>query len=89
MTYRAYASPIFQSPIPPGRRSYHLKRASPERPQVTTQKPRSRTDSAQAKRFIEAAREAGCSEDEAEIRENMKRFALVQPKPTLKPQPPK
>ena len=44
---------------------------------MKNQKPRSRTDSAQAKRFIEAAREAGCSEDEAEIRENMKRIASV------------
>jgi hypothetical protein len=34
-----------------------------------------RKDTAQSKRFIEAAREAGCSEDEAEIRENMKRIA--------------
>jgi hypothetical protein len=29
----------------------------------------------QRDRFIEAAREAGCSEDEAEIREEMKRIA--------------
>jgi len=49
---------------------------------MRSQKPRSRTDSAQAKRFIEAAREAGVSEDEAEIRENMKRIATVRPKPT-------
>jgi hypothetical protein len=35
----------------------------------------------QAKRFIEAAREAGCSEDEAEIRENMKRIAKAKPAP--------
>ena len=33
----------------------------------------------QAKRFIEAAREAGCSEDEAEIRGTMKRLAPVKP----------
>ncbi len=32
-------------------------------------------DRAQANRFIKAAREAGCSEDEAEIRENMRRIA--------------
>lgn len=37
--------------------------------------------SAQSKRFIEAAREAGCSEDEAEIRENMKRIAPVKETP--------
>ena len=36
-------------------------------------------DRAQAKRFIDAAREAGCSEDEAEIRENMKRIATAKP----------
>jgi hypothetical protein len=30
---------------------------------------------AQSQRFINAAREAGCSEYEAEIRENMKRIA--------------
>jgi hypothetical protein len=29
----------------------------------------------QAQRFIEAARSAGCSEDEAEIRDNKKRIA--------------
>jgi hypothetical protein len=33
--------------------------------------------SQQSQRFIEAAREAGCSEDEAEIRENMRRIARV------------
>lgn len=32
---------------------------------------------AQSERFIEAAREAGCSEDEAEIRESMKRLATA------------
>ena len=38
---------------------------------------------AQARRFIDAAREAGCSEDEAEIRESMKRVASVKiTKPT-------
>ena len=31
----------------------------------------------QRERFVEAAREAGCSEDEAEIRETMKRIAAV------------
>ena len=33
----------------------------------------------QSDRFIDAAREAGCSEDEAEIRENMKRIAASKP----------
>jgi hypothetical protein len=42
------------------------------------------TSSNQAKRFIEAAREAGCGEDEAEIRENMKRIAKAKPKPDAK-----
>jgi len=46
--------------------------------------PRGRTDSAQAKRFIEAAREADCSEDEAEIRENMKRIASAKTAPEKK-----
>jgi hypothetical protein len=36
-------------------------------------------DHAQAKRFIDAAREAGCSEDEAEIRENVRRLATPKP----------
>jgi DNA-binding IclR family transcriptional regulator len=44
----------------------------------TPNKPR--RDVAQAKRFIAAAREAGCSEDEAEIRENMRRIASAKPK---------
>jgi hypothetical protein len=35
----------------------------------------------QSQRFIEAAREAGCSEDEADIRENMKRIAKVKTAP--------
>ena len=39
--------------------------------------PRARKDTAQAQRFIAAAREADCSEDEAEIRENMKRLAVA------------
>jgi hypothetical protein len=41
--------------------------------------------SAQSKRFIEAAREAGCSEDEAEIRENMKRIAKAKAPGKLAP----
>jgi hypothetical protein len=40
---------------------------------------KSTKQTAQAKRFIEAAREAGCSEDEAEIREAMKRIAQAKP----------
>lgn len=36
-----------------------------------------KNESAQRDRFIDAAREAGCSEDEAEIRETMKRLAPV------------
>jgi hypothetical protein len=37
-------------------------------------------NSAQAKRFIEAAHEAGASEDEAVFRENLKRLAKAKPK---------
>ena len=41
-------------------------------------KPATKADQeAQRERFIEAAREAECSEDEAEIRETMKRIAAV------------
>jgi hypothetical protein len=43
-----------------------------------------RPERAQAKRFIEAARAAECSEDEAEIRENMKRIASAKPVPSTK-----
>jgi len=39
----------------------------------------------QAQRFIEAARAAGCSEDETEIRENMKRIAAAKPVADKKP----
>ena len=35
---------------------------------------------AQSARFIKAAREAGCSEDEAEIRETMRRVASAKSK---------
>jgi len=42
-----------------------------------TQTPRIRKDTAQAKRFIEAAHEAGCSEDEAEIRNSVRRIVEV------------
>jgi hypothetical protein len=41
-----------------------------------------RDNANQAKRFVEAAREAGCSEDEAEIRENMTRIAKAKSKAT-------
>lgn len=34
---------------------------------------------AQSSRFVAAAREAGCSEDEAEIRENLRRIASPKP----------
>ncbi len=40
-----------------------------------TRKTSSGAEGAQAKRFIDAAREAGCSEDEAEIREAIGRIA--------------
>ena len=46
---------------------------------VSSRPQKSLTSSQQAKRFIDAAREAGCSEDEAEIRENMKRIAKARP----------
>lgn len=36
-------------------------------------------DRAQQQRFIEAAREAGCSEDEAETVENLKRVFTAKP----------
>jgi hypothetical protein len=50
-------------------------------PQSVAQ-PRPHRTSDQRSRFIEAAREAGCSEDEAEIRENMKRIAKAKPAQT-------
>jgi hypothetical protein len=44
-------------------------------------------DKAQAKRFIEAAREAGASEDEAVFDENLKRVAKSKPpKPDRDPE---
>ncbi len=51
---------------------------------ASSPKRKSTISSQQAKRFIDAAREAGCSEDEAEIRENMKRIAKARPKPDAK-----
>ena len=44
-------------------------------PSMKSKKPEVQKPNNQRDRFIEAAREAGCSEDEAEIRENMKRIA--------------
>ena len=41
-------------------------------------------DEAQQKRFIEAARKAGASEDEAVFGENLKRVATAHPKADLK-----
>jgi hypothetical protein len=38
------------------------------------------SDPKQRQRFIEAAREAGASEDEAVFRENLKRIAKAKPK---------
>jgi hypothetical protein len=46
-------------------------------PKATSRKP----DKAQRDRFIEAAREAGASEDEAVFDENLKRVAKAKPKP--------
>jgi hypothetical protein len=40
----------------------------------------------QSQRFIEAAREAGASEDEAVFDENLKRVAKPKPTPGVKPQ---
>lgn len=45
---------------------------------MTASAPR-KTESSQADRFKKAAREAGCSEEEAEIRENLKRIAKAKP----------
>jgi hypothetical protein len=49
---------------------------------------RKTTDSkkAQSRRFIDAAREAGASEDEAVFRENLKRLAQHKPKEDREPQ---
>ena len=44
--------------------------------------PAAKPDRAQRQRFIEAAREAGASEDEAVFTENLKR--VVKPKPETK-----
>lgn len=40
----------------------------------------------QSKRFIDAAREAGASEDAAVFRENLKRLASAKPKEEREPQ---
>lgn len=42
-------------------------------------------DKNQRQRFIDAAREAGASEDEAVFRENLKRLATAKPKETKRP----
>jgi hypothetical protein len=49
-------------------------------PQSVAQ-PRHLLPSDQRSRFIDAAREAECSEDETEIRENMKQIATAKPLP--------
>ena len=41
--------------------------------------------SAQSKRFIKAAREAGASEDERELDENLRRIATAKPETEDKP----
>jgi len=51
-----------------------------------TAAPRKRKDTAQANRFIKAAREAGCSEDETEVRESLRRVVSAK---IDKPTPPK
>ena len=43
---------------------------------------------AQSRRFIEAAREAGCSEDEAVFDENLKKIARHKPLATRSPASP-
>jgi hypothetical protein len=43
----------------------------------------------QSERFIEAARKAGCSEDEAVFDENLKKIARHKPPVTSKPAPPR
>jgi hypothetical protein len=43
-------------------------------------------DKAQRQRFIDAAREAGASEDEAVFRENLRRLAKAKPKEDPEPQ---
>jgi len=49
-----------------------------------------KTDSkAQSRRFIEAAREAGCSEDEAVFDENLKKIARHKPPPGAPSEPKK
>jgi hypothetical protein len=42
---------------------------------------RKKVDDDQRERFIKAAREAGCSEDEAVFDENLKRIASAKPTP--------
>jgi hypothetical protein len=54
-----------------------------QKPKRKSAKPRA--DKAQAKRFIEAAREAGASEDEAVFDENLRRVAKTKPKEDREP----
>lgn len=49
---------------------------TPER-ELPSRKPKEKT---QRQRFIDAAREAGASEDEAVFRENLKRLAKAKPR---------
>jgi hypothetical protein len=46
-----------------------------------------RSDPAQSERFIEAARKAGCSEDEAVFDENLKKIARHKPPAASAPPP--
>jgi hypothetical protein len=48
-----------------------------------------KSQSEQSKRFIEAARNAGCSEEEAVFDENLKKIARHKPPPGLAPEPKK
>jgi hypothetical protein len=59
----------------------------PKRKGVAAMLDRKVSDKAQRQRFIEAAREAGASEDEAVFRENLKRVAKAKlpPKPQNEP----
>ena len=44
--------------------------------------PKQRAETSQRQRFIEAARKAGASEDEAVFDETLKRLAKAKPEPT-------
>lgn len=69
-------------PIPPSKpncRSIQTRAPRRRKPKMAGASHK-QTISDQAKRFIKAAREAGCSEDEAEIRENMRRVVRASPR---------